>query len=59
MSADRDQIGVSSIGVQTIVPTTRSSRVSKRRPEDDQDTDKQKHASSHPPGTGKFVDKEV
>jgi hypothetical protein len=62
MSATRDQIGISSIGIQSILPTTGTPRRNARRkPEDDHDTDdaqtKSNHASPH--GTGRFVDKVV
>jgi hypothetical protein len=66
MSATRDQIGISSIGIQSIMPTTGTSRrATKRKPEDDRNTDnartKSNHASSspHPSGTGRLVDKAV
>jgi hypothetical protein len=66
MSATRDQIGFPSIGVQSIVPTTRTSqRVTKRRPDEDRSTDHartksdQKSPSTHPPSTGRLVDKAV
>jgi len=66
MSATRDQIGISSIGIPSIMPTAGTSwRVTKRKPEDDRDTDdartKSNHASPspHPPGTGRLVDKAV
>jgi hypothetical protein len=66
MSATTDQIGISSIGVQSITPTAGTSRrVTKRKPGDERYTDnagiKPDHAppSSHPPGTGRLVDKSV
>jgi hypothetical protein len=66
MSATRDQIGFSSIGIQSIVPTTGTSRrVTKRRPDEHRSTDDgrtksdQKSASTHPPSTGRLVDKAV
>jgi hypothetical protein len=66
MSATRDPIGISSTGIQRIVPTTGTSwRVTKRKPEDGHDTDdtqsKPNHASPspQPSGIGKLVDKAV
>jgi hypothetical protein len=62
MSATRDPIGISSIGIQSVMPSQKPSRVYKRKPQDDQDTeDARDHASPkpHPPGTGTLVDKEV
>jgi hypothetical protein len=64
MSATRDQLGISRIGIQSIMPPAATPwRVTKRKPEHDRDTDdartKHKHASPSPPGTGKLVDKEV
>jgi hypothetical protein len=66
MSATRDQIGFSSIGIQRIVPTTGPSRrVAKRQPDEDRSTDDartksdQESPSPHPPSIGKLVDKTV
>jgi hypothetical protein len=66
MASSQDQIGISSIGIQSIMPTTGTSRrVTKRKPEDDRNTDdgriKSDHASPspHPLGTGRLVDKAV
>jgi hypothetical protein len=66
MSATRDQIGISSIGIQRIMPTTGTSqRVTKRKPEDDRDIDEALNESNpalpspHPSGTGRLVDKTV
>jgi len=66
MSETRDQLGISSIGVPRIMPTTGASRrVTKRQPENDRDTDdgrtEPNHTSPspHPPGTGRLVDKAV
>jgi hypothetical protein len=66
MSATRDQIGISSIGIQSIMPTTGPSRrATKRKRENDRNTDnartKSDHPSPtpHPPGTGRLVDKAV
>ncbi len=66
MSATRDQIDLSSIGIQSIVPTTGTSRrVTKRQPDEDRSTDDgrtksdQESPSPHPPATGKLVDKTV
>jgi hypothetical protein len=63
MSATRDQIGISSIGIQSIMPTARTPRrLTKRKSEDDDGTDdarnKSNHAS-HSPGTGTLIDKTV
>jgi hypothetical protein len=62
----RDQIGISSIGVRSIMPTTRASRrVAKREPEDQRNADDARiesddgSPSPHPPGTGTLVDKVV
>jgi hypothetical protein len=71
MSATRDQIGISSIGIQSIMPTTGTSRrLTKHKPEDDRDSDnartESQNASSdvaspspRPPNTGRLVDKAV
>jgi hypothetical protein len=66
MSATRDQIGFSSIGIQSIVPTTGTSRrVTKRQPDEDRSTDDartesdQESPSPHPPATGKLFDRTV
>jgi len=72
MSAAKDDIGISSIGVQSIAPTTATSwRVTKRKPdgnrkpEDDHDTDGNARKanpvspSPGPPGIGRLVDKAV
>jgi hypothetical protein len=66
MSAARDQIGFSSIGIQSIVPTTGTSRrVTKRQPDEDRSTDDartksdQESPSPHPPSIGRLVDKAV
>jgi hypothetical protein len=70
MSDTRDPIGISSVGIQSIMPTMGSSRrPSKGEPEDDRDTD---HAQTEaqtephdpspaplPPGTGRLIDKTV
>jgi hypothetical protein len=39
MSATRDEIAISGIGIQSIVPTNATRPVTKRKPEDDHDTD--------------------
>jgi hypothetical protein len=66
MSETRDQLGISSIGVPRIMPTTGASRrVARRQPENDRDAgDAQTEPnhgspSPHPPGTGRLVDKAV
>jgi hypothetical protein len=71
MSATRDQIGISSIGIPSIMPTAGTSRrLTKRKPEDDRDSDnvrtESQNASSdaaspslRPPNTGRLVDKAV
>jgi hypothetical protein len=66
MAAVRDQIGISSIGIPSIMPTTGTSRrLTKRKPEDDRDPDdaraKSHDASPSPPlpGIGRLVDKAV
>jgi hypothetical protein len=66
MSATRNQIGFPRIGIQSIVPTTGTSRrVTKRQPDEDRSTDDartksdQESPSPHPPTTGKLVDKTV
>jgi hypothetical protein len=66
MSATRDQIGISSIGIPSIMPTAEMSRrLTKRKPEDDRDPDDartESHDASPspaPPGTGRLVDKAV
>jgi hypothetical protein len=64
MSTTRDQIGISGIGIQRIMPTTGTSRrVTKRKPEKDPDTDdtptNSNHASPTTHGTGSLVDKAV
>jgi hypothetical protein len=66
MSETRDQIGISSIGIPKIMPTTRTSqRVAKRQPEDDRDIDDARTESDpaltspHTSGTGRLVDKVV
>jgi hypothetical protein len=66
MSATRVESGISSIGIQRIMPTTGPSRrVTKRDPEDERDTDNARTKSDHaspspqPPGTGRLVDKAI
>jgi hypothetical protein len=65
MSETRDQLSISSIGVQRILPTTGASRrLAKRQPENDRDrddapTEPDASPSPLPPGTGKLVDKAV
>jgi hypothetical protein len=69
MSSARDEIAVSGIGIQSIVPTNATRPVAKRKPEDDYDTDDTRTSSNHasppsppsppPPGTGRVVDKVV
>lgn len=66
MLATLNQIDVSSIGIQSIMPITGTPRrLTKRKPEEDYDADdaptKYNHASpsSHPLGTGRLVDKAV
>jgi hypothetical protein len=66
MSTTQNQIGISSIGIQSIMPTTGTPRrATKRKPDDDHDTDdaptKSNHASPspHPLGIGSLVDKVV
>jgi hypothetical protein len=64
MSDMRDQLGISSLGVPRIMPTTGASRrVTKRQPENDRDTENALTEPNHlspspnPPGTGRLVDK--
>ena len=65
MSAIRDRIGISSIGIQATMPTAGSFQFTKRKPQDNPDTNNTPDESSdaspspHPPGTGKLVDKVV
>jgi hypothetical protein len=67
MSAARNQIGISSIGVQSIMPTTGTLQwAAKRKPGDDrrnaqnvQVNSNQEPPSPHSPGTGSLVDKSV
>ena len=66
MSETRPQLGISSIGVPRILPTTGASRrVTKRQPENDRDVEDARNESNpaaqspHPPGTGRLVDKAV
>jgi hypothetical protein len=66
MSATRDTMGISSIGIQRIMPTTGTSqRFSRHRPEDDRDGDYARSEtdpaspSPHPPGTGRLIDKAI
>jgi hypothetical protein len=66
MAASRDQIGISSIGIPSIMPTAdMSRRLTKRKPEDDRDPGDartESHDASPspaPPGTGRLVDKAV
>jgi hypothetical protein len=66
MSATRDQIGISSIGIPSIMPTAEMSRrLTKRKPENDRDSDDARaetddaSLSPAPPGTGRLVDKAV
>jgi hypothetical protein len=66
MSATSDQFGISSIGIPSIMPTTAPSRrLTKRKPDDDRDTDHARTESHDappsppPPGTGRLVDKAV
>ena len=66
MSETRDQLGISSIGIPRILPTTGASRrVSKRQPENDRDSEDAPSESNpaapspRPPGIGRLVDKAV
>lgn len=66
MSATRDQIGISSIGIPRIMPTAGTSQwLTKRKPEDDRDPGDartESHDASPsppPPGIGRLVDKAV
>jgi hypothetical protein len=66
MSATRDPTGISSIGIQSIMPTMRKlRRVFKREREDSFDTEdapsKSDHeaSSSHAPGIGGLLDKKI
>ena len=66
MSATRDPIGISSIGVQSLAPTMGASwRDTKRKPGDRRDSKDAPTKSDdpspapHPPGTGRLVDKAV
>jgi hypothetical protein len=65
MSPAKDQIGISSIGVQSIMPTTGTPRrATKRKPEDERDTNsaRTKHdQASFDTGSdiGRLVDKLV
>ncbi len=61
-----DEIGMSSIGVQSIMPTSKiSGRDNKRKPDGDHDTDDAAPKSNHEPpsppsaGTGRLLDKVV
>jgi len=66
MAATRDRIGISSIGIPSIMPTAEMSRrLTRRKPEDDRDPGDARaeshdaSPSSPPPGTGRLVDKAV
>jgi hypothetical protein len=64
MSVKHDQMGISIVGIQSIMPMTRTTRlITKRKPKDDSDTGdawtEPKHASPLTPGTGRLVDKAV
>ncbi len=66
MSSARDEIAVSGIGIQSIVPIATPRRVTKRNPEENSDIRDTETTSDHtspqsppPPGTGRLVDKVV
>jgi hypothetical protein len=66
MSSARDDIAVSGIGIQSIVPIATPRRVTKRNPDEDPDNrdsgTTSDHTSPHSapaPGTGRLVDKVV
>jgi hypothetical protein len=66
MSATRDQTGISSIGIQSIMPTTGTARrVTRRKPEDESHSGKTSTKPDFPsspplpPGIGRLVDKVV
>ncbi len=66
MSSAADDIAISSIGIQSIVPVAAPRRVARRNPDEDPDTRDNGTASDHgsphsspPPGTGRLIDKVV
>jgi hypothetical protein len=68
MSSTRDEIALSGIGIQSIVPTNAARRVTKRNPAENSDLHDTGTISDHtspqsppppPPGTGRLVDKVV